>query len=215
MRPAAGVAVALVAAVALAAACSSDPATAPTTTASTVAPFDTGSGAPTGDAAADAVLALLDAAEGQRFTARYDLVRPLGEVTSTGTVVHDLDAAVVTVGDVRFFFGAAPRTCVGTACEDGIQDARVSDRLPMGAAFFAERPARVLRVSVGRRAGPTVASDTTVAGRPATCVTVPVLGGTERYCATDLGAVAIVERADVRITLRSIEPTVDQAALAG
>jgi hypothetical protein len=42
---------------------------------------------------------------------------------------------------------------------------------------------------------------------------VPVLGGTERYCASDLGAVAVVERADVRITAEDLTDTVDRTRL--
>jgi len=186
----------------------------PGTPSTTLAPFDTGAGATTGDPAADAVLALLDAAPQRRFTARYTVFRPLGALTSGALVIHDLDAAIVEVADVRFVLGAAARTCVAGRCEDGVNDARISDRLPMGASFFADRPARALRVSVARRAGPVVASNVTVAGRPATCATVPVLGGTERYCASDLGAVAVVERADVRITAEELLDRVDRARLA-
>jgi hypothetical protein len=213
MRRPARTLVRLAAAVVLVAAAGCGDDDGPATPTTTIAPFETAAGATTGDPAADAVLALLDAAPQRRFTARYAVFRPLGAVTSSALVVHDLDVAVVEVADVRFVLGATARTCVAGRCEDGVNDARVSDRLPMGAAFFAERPARALRVSVARRAGPVVASSATVAGRPATCATVPVLGGTERYCASDLGAVAVVERADVRITAEDLTDTVDRTRL--
>src|SRR5215216_3129932 len=56
-------------------------------------------GTPSGDAAADRVLGLLEAVGDGPFTATYQVTRKLGLNVTTGTVVQDGDRRSVTVGD--------------------------------------------------------------------------------------------------------------------
>jgi len=108
------------------------------------------------------VLALLESDTTEPFTATYQVTRKLGPNTTTATVVQDGDRRSVTVGDVRFLHTEQDATCVLSTrvCEPGVQDARISD-YSIGSAFWADGPARALRVAMTRRAGAPVASTQT------------------------------------------------------
>jgi hypothetical protein len=166
------------------------------------------SGTPVGNDAVDAVLTLLEGpATTEPYTATYALVLRLGDVASTGTVAADGSGArSVTIGDVRFVVDSDgdARTCrVSTGeCEDGLLDARTSD-LGFGSGVAADVPARRLRVAWSRRSGDPTAGTETIAGQPATCVTVPVGEGAESYCALDAGVLARWTAADVVVDLES------------
>lgn len=170
-------------------------------------------GTPSGDAGADRVLALLESDTTEPFTATYQVTRKLGPNTTTATVVQDGDRRSVTVGDVRFLHTEQDATCVLSTrvCEPGVQDARISD-YSIGSAFWADGPARALRVAMTRRAGAPVASTQTIAGQDAQCVDVPVGAGVEHYCATPAGPVARWDTAAVNVELTGFNREPDQSA---
>ena len=170
-------------------------------------------GTPSGDAGADRVLALLEAVSNEPFTATYQVTRKLGPNVTTATVVQDGDRRSITVGDVRFLHTDHDATCVLSTrvCEPGVQDARISD-YSIGSAFWADGPARALRVAMTRRAGPPVASTQPIAGVDAQCVDVPVGAGVEHYCATPVGAVARWDTAAVDVELSTFAAAPDQSA---
>ncbi len=172
-------------------------------------------GSPSGDAAADGVLALLEGANANSFTATYHITRKLGPNETDATVVQDGDRRAITVGDVRFLHTTADETCSVSAntCEPGTLDARISD-YSIGSAFWSGGPARALRVTMTRRSGPPVASTQTVGGQSAQCVDVPVGAGVEHYCATDAGPVARWDTAAVKVELTAFSPTADDSVFA-
>jgi hypothetical protein len=188
-------------------------ATGPRPTLSDDTPLGGAAGEPVGDAAVDAVLTRLEGAPATPFTARYALLRRLGPLEASGTVVADGATVSTTVGDVRFVSGDDARTCrVSTgSCEDGLLDQRISDT-GVGSAFWAGGPARALRVSFLRRSGPPAPSSTLLAGRTVQCVDVPVGPGVETYCAADEGVVALWDTADKRVELTELTGTADPAA---
>jgi hypothetical protein len=143
------------------------------------------------------------------------VTRKLGPNETTATVVQDGDKRSVTVGDVRFLHDGDDQTCVLSAktCEPGTLDARISD-YSIGSAFWASAPARALRVSVSRRAGPIVPSSQTIAGQPAECVDVPVGLGVEHYCALAQGPIARWDTAAISVELTAFSPTADQSAFS-
>jgi hypothetical protein len=170
-------------------------------------------GTPTGVAGADVVLSALEAAGTSPFTATYRLTRRLGNRQGTGLVVRDGPRLSVTVGDVRFLSGSAAQTCSlrRRACQPGTNDARISD-LSVGSSFWAAGPARALRVALTRRTGTPVASTMSVAGVQAQCIDVAVGAGSEGYCATPSGAVAMWQTAAVTVALTRFAAVADQSA---
>jgi hypothetical protein len=170
-------------------------------------------GTPSGDAGADRVLALLEGVSTDPFTASYQVTRKLGPNVTTATVVQDGDRRSTTVGDVRFLHTEQDATCVLSTkvCEPGIQDARISD-YSIGSAFWADGPARALRVAMTRRNGASVASTQTIAGQEAQCVDVPVGAGVEHYCATPTGPIARWDTAAINVELTGFDTATDESA---
>jgi hypothetical protein len=170
-------------------------------------------GTPSGDVAADRVLGLLEAVSDAPFTATYQVTRKLGPNVTTATVVQDGDRRSITVGDVRFLHTEQDATCILSTkvCEPGVQDARISD-YSIGSAFWADGPARALRVSMTRRAGAPVASTQTIGGQDAECVDVPVGAGVEHYCAAPAGPIARWDTAAVSVDLTGFDGTPDPNA---
>lgn len=172
-----------------------------------------GAGSTLGDPPTDAVLERLEQVAGQTFTASYRLLRKFGNKSTTATVVQDGEEVSVTVGDVRFLLGSRTVTCsmASGQCEDGTIDARISD-YSIPSTFFAESPARALRVAYARKTGDTVAADQTIAGVPSICVEIPVGNGSERYCATPVGAIAQWDTAAIHVELTDLKETADPTA---
>jgi hypothetical protein len=129
--------------------------------------------------------------------------------------VRSGDRLSVTIGDVRFLRDAGEQTCdlATGSCEDGLQEARVSDTA-VTSQFYGAAPARVLRVSLARATGEPVGSSETVAEHPATCVTVPSGQGDERTCATPEGLLALWDTAAVTIQLQDLKTSADEADFA-
>jgi hypothetical protein len=176
-------------------------------------PVGGGAGTPVGDVATDAVLQRLEDAGGQTFTASYQLLRKFGDKSTTATVVEDGDQVSVTVGDVRFLLGDRTVTCslATSQCEDGTLDARISDYM-ISSNFYAESPARALRVAYARKTAATIASDQTFAGVSSTCVEVPVGAGSDHYCAAIVGVVALWDTAAVHVELTGLTDSADPTA---
>jgi hypothetical protein len=177
------------------------------------APVGGDEGTPVGDVATDAVLQHLENVAGEQFTANYQVVRKFGNNATTATVVQDGSRVSVTVNDVRFLLGDRTVTCslASGQCEAGTLDARISD-YSIPSTFFAASPARALRVAYARKTAATIATDQTFAGVSATCVEVPITGGSDHYCATALGTIALWDTAAVRVELTGLADTPDPTA---
>jgi hypothetical protein len=111
-------------------------------------------GTPTGNVAVDTVLQQLERTDHPSFTAGYDITRKLGPNSTDGVVVQDEDDTSITVGDVRFLQGTESSTCdlSEQTCEEGTLDARISD-YSVSSGFYADAPARALRIAFERRSG--------------------------------------------------------------
>ena len=169
----------------------------------------------TGDPATDAVLALLARADEQPFTADYQVTNNFGPITRTARVVRTPDGhRSITVGDVRFLVeGSTTATCnlVAATCSATIDDAAISD-MQLTHQFYGASALDRLRVDAERRVGTTEAYTAEIGGRPATCVRVPVDGGSKAYCAADTGVLASYEGPDTVITLTAYDPAADLEA---
>lgn len=172
-------------------------------------------GEPTGVEAVDQLLGSLEGEVAGPFTARYEITRKLGSITSTATVVREGGATSVTVGDVRFLSGTGDdATCTLSTkqCEPGIHDERISD-LTVPSTFWLGSPARLLRVATARSNGTPTPYEATIAGLPVHCVEVPVGGGSEKYCVTPDGAIASFDTAATFVNLTEWSAAADPSAL--
>ena len=171
----------------------------------------------TGDAAVDDVLALLDRAGGARFAADYTIITRFGGAEVDAQVAQlSEERRTVTIGDVLFRFdGTSVETCqLETGkCSPDIRDNLVSD-VQVTHRFYAEEAAIRLRRDATDRIGDTAGEQTRVAGRPVTCVSIPLSGGTTRYCALDSGVLALDDDADVHIELTAYRGDVAGTDLA-
>lgn len=168
------------------------------------------------DPAIAAVLERLERAETARFTATYTIVTKFGGATTVASVTQDGDRRSTTIGTVRFIIDAAgSRTCdtVTGACATGIDDAAVSD-VQVTHQFWYRAMENRLRTDAGRDIAPAAANPYQVAGRVATCVTVPVVGGTKAYSALDSGVLAGYDGADLTIDLTSYSDEPDPRLFA-
>ena len=174
----------------------------------------TADGTMTGDPAIDAVLARLDDVGAAQFTATYRAVVTFGGITTDVTVVQAGGGArrSTTIGEVTFrTIDGTVSTCVQGVCTSGSDAVRVSDTGVTPELAFGAMAKRLRRDAVAR-IGDTVASTMEVSGETATCVDVPVSGGTKVYCALANGVLARFVGGDVTVELTSYEPVVDPAA---
>lgn len=176
----------------------------------------------TGDAAADAVLGRVVALGDAVYTAAYAVHVPFDgrDVASTVTQAAP-DRRVTTIGDVRYVVDAdRTRTChLDTGrCSPDLDPAAVSD-VQMSADFFGTGLAARVRRDAALAAAPPVASTEQLAGRTATCVTIPLPAPTSSeatlpastYCVFDDGVLARLESADIEVVLTSYSPEADEA----
>jgi hypothetical protein len=167
-------------------------------------------GTTTGDPAIDAVLGLYDQVDFVTFTASYDVQLLFGGVTTAASVTQSTSPSgrEVTIGTVRFTTDASgTRTCrldAGT-CAEGIDAAAVSNTGVTPEFAFGDMAKR-LRRDAASRVGAGVPSTIDVAGLTATCVDVPVAGGTKQYCSLADGVLAKFVGADVLIDLTEYRP---------
>ncbi len=174
------------------------------------------SGAVTGDAAIDAVLAKLDAPTTGPATAAYSVLTKFGNTSNTATVVLDQGSRSVTIGNVRYVqtaTGAATCTEDNTVpCVDGLDAARVSD-IGVTVDFYSAEAATRLRRDAQAVIAPTTPHVETIADQPAVCVDVPLAGGVAVYCALDSGLVARMDDGDVAVNLTLLSTTADPGRL--
>ena len=169
----------------------------------------------TDDPAAATVIQRLDRADRITFTATYEIT-PIGAAEPTvATVRQSGDRRRVTIGSVDFVTdGVDSTTCLLETgeCFGFLDDARVSD-LGITNRFWSEGFATRLTVDAARRVGFSTGTVDTIAGWPAVCAEVPVLGGDKLYCALDEGVLARYYGADVRIELTEYSNEVDETQL--
>ena len=162
------------------------------------------------DSSVRAVTSLLDQARTNGdFTATYDITPTrIGSATANATVAVTGTTISIAIGDVLYVIeGEAGQTCNAdrATCSEGIDDARVSD-VGITHAFWADSAAGRLRNDAGRTIGTPQPGPDRIADQPATCVDVPVAGGSILYCALDVGPLARYRGADTVIELTSFTP---------
>jgi hypothetical protein len=175
-------------------------------------PFAAGS--PSGDAAVDEVLSQLDAVNTGPYTAAYTVLTKFGNTTRPASVSVDADRRSVTVGDVRFLSTInSAQTCLldtSDPCSSSLDPARISDT-QITPDFYASDAAKRLRRSAQAKIGSTIPHTEQIAGQSATCVDVPVPGGTSVFCALTNGPLARLDDGAVAINLTEYEPEADES----
>lgn len=168
------------------------------------------------DAAAAVVLERLQRAGSIPFVATYDIIPSTTGATTKAVVRQFEQRRRITIGDIDFLLDDdATRTCRRSTgeCVDRIDDALISD-LNITHRFWDDAIADRLVVDASRRVGFSEGRTETIAGRPAACAQVPVLGGDVLYCALDAGVLARYFNADVSIELTSYSNDVDPASMS-
>lgn len=166
----------------------------------------------TGDPAIDAVLGKLDAATTGPATASYSVLTKYGNTTHTATVVLSPGKRSVTIDNTHYIQTetiATTCTIEPTGCVKGFDATRVSDT-GISYDFYASDAAKKLRRSAAAKIGPAVPSTQSIAQQNATCVDVPVSGGTLVYCALDSGLLAKQDDGAVLVTLTLFGETADE-----
>ena len=165
---------------------------------------------PINDPAVEEVLDRLDTADSSVFTAEYDIIPTTTGATTKAIVQRWEDGRVrVAVGTVEYVIdGSVSRTCeIGADdCVNQIDDARISD-LNVTHLFWGRSFAARLRLDAARNIADGQGRLDTIAGQPARCVDIEIVGGTVVYCALDDGLLARYFGADVSIELTSYSPT--------
>lgn len=173
-------------------------------------------GAMTGDPAIDAVLQKFDAVTTGPATAAYTILTKYNPTDHPALVVLDPGKRSVTMGNIRYITTeTASVTCTqdnSAPCVDGLDASRVSDIGSLTMDFYAADSAKRLRRDAQAKIGPAIAHQDTIAEQVATCVDVPVTGGTATYCALDSGVLAKLDDGDVQITLTLYGQVVDPNA---
>ncbi|MEY2570037.1 MAG: hypothetical protein QOE63_387 [Acidimicrobiaceae bacterium] len=174
-------------------------------------------GLATGDPAIDQVLAQLDAANAGPYTANYTVLTKFGNVSRPASVSVEQGRRSVTVGDVRFLtVGNASQTCLldrQNPCSPSIQPARISDT-QVTPDFYAADAAKRLRRDATAIVGKPISHVETMAGQQATCVDVPLSGGTSVFCVLSGGPLARLDDASVAIDITQFAPTVNESLFA-
>ncbi len=165
----------------------------------------------TGDPAIDAVLGKLDGATTGPATAQYSVLTKYGNATHTAMVVLSPGKRSVTIDNTHYVQTesvAATCTIEPVACVNGFDATRISDT-GVTYDFYAAAAAKKLRRSAAAKIGPAIASTQSIAQQNATCVDVPVSGGTLVYCALDSGLLAKQDDGAVLVTVTLFAATAD------
>jgi hypothetical protein len=175
-------------------------------------------GTTSGDPAIDAVLQQLDATNDGPYTADYTVLTKFGNTSRPAEVaIAPPDSRSVTVGDVRFLtVDGTTQTCLKDKpdqCSATIDPQRISDA-QITPDFYARDAAKRLRRSAIARIGTPIPHDERIAGRPATCVDIPVPGGVTTYCALANGPLARLDDGAVTIDLTQFTSDADPAVFA-
>jgi hypothetical protein len=164
------------------------------------------------DPAIAAVLAKLDTATDDAYTATYSILLRFGSVTTAATVAQTTaQTRSITIGTVRYLDqGGLQQTCdVTTAvCSDGLDDSKISNAVPSH-DFYRTAAAARLRQDAATMTSAGIASTREIAGRSATCVQVTFAQGTKSYCVLDNGLLAYQDTPDVQIDLSAIADAAD------
>jgi len=155
------------------------------------------------------IFALVDSAE---FTASYRINVNYGNTAATATVTQGEQERSITIGDTRYLIETGrTRTCdlASSSCSQGLDDTKVSD-LQITHQFWSRATEQRLRIDASRNIGPSESYLAEFADTQVNCVSVPVVGGTKVYCATDEGVLAITP--DLTFSLNS--PTTQQPSIA-
>lgn len=187
----------------------------------TIEDTPTAVGTMTGDDSIDQVLGRLDAVGSAVFTAGYTAVLAYGTTASTVNVTQDGSVAPalersVTIGDVRYInTNGKQSTCsvVSSTCDQGIDPARVSDTGVTPDFAFGDMAKR-LRRDATARVGTAVLSTRELAGATATCLDLPVTGGTKQYCVFADGVLARYVGGDLTLDVDTYSPSVDISLFA-
>ena len=182
----------------------------------TTEPFPAGSSS--GDPSIDQVLAQLDAVNDGPYTADYTVLTKFGNTTRPASVAVDHGASI---GHRRH--RAVPhrqrrlaQTCLldkTDPCSSTIDPARISDT-QITPDFYAADAAKRLRRDAIAMIGSPVSHVEEIAGQSATCVDVPVPGGTSVFCALTNGPLARLDDGAVSINLTQYSPAVDDSLFA-
>lgn len=172
-------------------------------------------GSSSGDPAIDAVLQRFDSATKGDATAAYNVLTKYGNVTTPALVALSPGKRSVTIGNTRYIQTETTAvTCTedrSIPCVDGFDPQRISDTL-VTVDFYAADTAKRLRRDAAAKLGPAIGHDDVIADQPATCVDVPLVGGTAVYCALANGLLAKLDDGDVAVTLTLYGDTVDASA---
>ena len=178
-------------------------------------PFPVGSSS--GDPAIDQVLAELDRNNVGPYTADYTVLTKFGNITRPASVAVDHGRRSVTVGSVRFLtINNASQTCALDAsnpCSTSLDPARISDT-QITPDFYAIDAAKRLRRDATSRIATPISHVESIAGRSATCVDVPLTGGTSIFCVLKGGPLARLDDAAVAIDLTQFAPAADESLFA-
>lgn len=166
------------------------------------------------DPAISAVLAKLDTATENAYTATYSILLRFGAVTTASTVAQtNAQTRSITIGTVRYLDQAGvQQTCNLTTavCTDGFDDSQISNAVPSH-DFYRTAAAARLRQDAATMTSAGIASTREIAGRSATCVQVTFAQGTKSYCVLDSGLLAYQDTPDVQIDLSAIADVADAA----
>jgi hypothetical protein len=164
------------------------------------------------DPAIQAVIAKLETANTEQYTATYAVITKFGNTTVNATVAQTSPTdRSITIGHVRFLDQqAGAQTCELTTgeCVTGLQDQQVSDT-QLTHDFYAASPALRLRHDVDTMVSAAVGSAKQIAGQNATCVQTFFAAGSKTYCALDNGLLAQQDTPDLRIDLTSLTTGAD------
>jgi hypothetical protein len=174
-------------------------------------------GVMTGDPAIDQVLTQLDTTNVGPYTADYTVLTKFGNVTRPASVSVDHGRRSVTVGDVRFLTAtSSSQTCLlngQNPCSASIDPARISDT-QVTPDFYAADAAKRLRRDAAAIIGKPISHVENLAGQQATCVDVPLPGGTSVFCVLTGGPLARLDDASVAINLTQFAPTINESLFA-
>lgn len=178
---------------------------------------------PIDDSAISTVLEILDAPTGDTaFTVVYRVTTKFGGQTTDGSVVVDpLNGTSVQIADTRYItrLDGSTVTCstITSTCTPGVDETKVADRM-LNSRIFRQAMADRLRQDSTVAVGDTTLERRSVAERPASCVSVPVVDSSgitqqKSYCAFDgLGVLASFDGADLFIDTERVLPSADPAA---
>jgi len=174
------------------------------------------------DAAISAVAGILATAPKETsFTVSYVMTTRFGGQSFTASIAVDpYLGTAVNFGQVRYIYAAdgSSSTCsdITEVCRSGIDETRVSDR-QVNSRIFQSAIIDRLKQDASVAVGDSQPSARTVAGRQATCASVPVVDATgitreKSYCAFDeLGVLAFLDTADLLIEATVVTPGANPA----